>query len=145
MKCPICGAEIKWFWFDGSRAFSQCPNDLYHLIFHIEPLLKKSLWKIVFEREKRIKEELIPKFALSYPDIKPSIARIDPKEAKIIAAMGSRIASPIVMDIINSITIEDVEMLHRKYAMTILIIQAEMGYEERIFKRKTDFGRKKRK
>ena len=107
------------------------------MIFFIEPWLKKPTWRIVFEREKRIKEVLIPKYALCYPDIEPSIARIDLDEIKKMAAMGSRVASLEVMKIVNSITMEEFKALYKKYAMTTMIIAEEIGHEERIFKRRT--------
>ena len=114
MKCPVCGAETSGLlWFDGSRAFFQCSEHSNHLILHAETF-KKLLSKRVFERAERIPES--------------STIFINSEEIEIIAAMGSRVASPTIMNIVNNITIENIEALYNKYIRIILIIQEEIEY-----------------
>ena len=114
MKCPVCGAKTSGLlWFDGSRAFFQCLKHSNHLFFPVEAftLSKELLYKAVFERAERISED--------------SVIFVDPKKAKIIAAMGSRVASFDIMNIVGNLTEKDMKAL-RKYAATIKIISEEI-------------------
>ena len=119
MKCPVCGAKTsRLLWFDGSRAFFQCLEHSNHLIFPIEVFIlpEELLYEAVFERTKRISEV--------------STIFVNPEEAKTIAAMGSRVDSPAVMDIISNITKEDMEALYKKYAEITRIISEEIRYKD---------------
>jgi len=114
MKCPVCGAKTSGLlWFDGSRAFFQCLKHSNHIFFPIEVfvLSEELLYEVVLERAEGISEV--------------SIIFVDPKKAKIIAAMGSRVASPDVMDIVGNLTEKDMGTL-RKYVATIKIISEEI-------------------
>ncbi|MEA1936731.1 MAG: hypothetical protein U9N04_01300 [Patescibacteria group bacterium] len=128
MKCSICNTEIKWLWFDSSRIFAQCPKNPYHLVFFIEPLLKKPLRKIILDREERLREK--------FSNTNTSIVFINQKEARTIAALGSRVDSPAVMEIVNATTKKDIEALREKYAPIIEMISEEIEHEPRIFKRR---------
>lgn len=125
MKCPVCGAETSGLlWFDGSRAFFQCLEYSNHLVFPIEvfTLSQEFLYKAVLERAEGIPET--------------SIVFVDTKEAEIIAAMGSRVASLAIMKIVGDITEKDIKTLYNKYAATIETILKEIEHRERIFKRR---------
>ena len=130
MKCPICGAETSGLlWFDGSRAFFQCRKNSNHILLHAETLETLSAKTvIVTDREKRIREANI------------SMVFVDPEEAEIIAAMGSRVASLAVMRIMRNITKEKVATLSNKYTTSIGIILSEV--EHRIKYRKRNFKRR---
>ena len=138
MKWPVCDTEIlyQWIGFDSLRIIAQCPNHPYYFFFPIETLLKKPLLEIVVEREERIRKKLIPELAPAlkkeYPNAILSMVLIDSGEAKRVASIGSRIAFSVVDEITNG----ELEYLNNKYAMTIRIIQKEIGYEKREFKRR---------
>ncbi len=122
MECPVCGAKMSGLlWFDGSRAFFQCLENPNHLLLHVETL--KTLPEkvtIVIDREERIREANV------------SMVFIDSKEAKRIAAMGSRVASPAVMDIMSNITKKVIAILSDKYTESIVIVLLEIKYKKNL-------------
>ena len=119
MKCPVCGAKTSGLlWFDGSRAFFQCLKHSNHIVFPVEvfTLSEELLYEVVLERAKGIPED--------------SIIFVDPKKAKIITAMGSRVDSPEIMDIVGNLTEKDIEELHSEYVATIETISREIKHKE---------------
>lgn len=143
MRCLICDIEIEWLGFGGLEvAVAQCPDHPCCFFFLNESLLEEFLLDVVIEREERIRKKLIPELTPSlrnkypprdgYPDVELSVIPIDSKDAKRIASFGSRIEFSVV----GEITREEVEILSRKYAMTIQVILKELRYRERKFKRR---------
>ena len=142
MRCLICDVEIEWLGFGGLEGVvAQCP-DYPRCFFFFNEFSEESLLDIVFERENRIRKKLIPKLMPflrdkyppkdGYPDVELSVIPIDPKNAKRIASFGSRIEHSVV----GGITREEIEILSRKWEMTIRVILEELKYRERKFKRK---------
>ena len=138
MKCLVCGAETELVGFDGSRVIYQCRENPLHFFSPRELFLKKEfLSEIVTERERKIKEEIIPKLVpdleKEYPNAKLSMVSINPEDARSIAFIGSRAASAVSVE---RITREKIEELNNECAMTIRVILWELE-GRRDFKRRT--------
>jgi len=137
MRCPVCGSVIPcYLGFDGSRVIAQCRKNPLHFFFPIELFLKEEfLPEIVVERVESIGKtilELAPALKREYSNARLSMVFINPKEARRITSMGSRVAFSVT----GEITREEVIALNNKYAMTIRIILREIKHKEGKFKRR---------
>ena len=137
MKCPVCGAETELVGFDGSRVIYQCRKNPKHFFSPKELFLKKELLpEIVAEREKEIGEiilKLAPDLKKEYPNAKLLMISINPKDARDVAFIGSRVAPGVSMEILMRGKIEE---LNNENAMSIRVILWELE-GRRIFKRRT--------
>ena len=147
MRCLIYSVKVEWLGFGGLEGVvAQCPHAQCprypRCFFFPNESSSEFLPEIVIEREERIRKKLIPELTPSlkdkypkkdgYPDVELSMIAIDSKDARRITSMGSRIE----FSIINEVTREEIEILSRKWTMTIQIILEELKYKEGKFKRR---------